>query len=540
MQIRDPDSVESSSGMPPAPAPAAPLTGAAYAPVAPSVAALSDDALLLEALLGAAGEGCSVSSSPSSDRFVDQVVANGGGIVLIDAASVTVSLRSFVVMLREQFPQLVLLVAGSAQAQGQIAGQIADGTVFRFVHKPASSQRLRLFLEAAARRHAGASTAELRALVPPENSPAPSGTAGGRQGLIVGGSVLGALAILAIAWAFMHGRTTAPTDSAAAGAGADGNAVMPASTGTAMPAPGPAGAPAPAPAEIPPPSPHDAPAHDAAALAAPGRDAALEAAQRTAQGARAEQLALYLQLARKRISSGALVQPADDNALSYLESARALAPADPEVRATAAAMGEALVGQFRGAIEARDPVQARHWLAACNDLHLPGSHLAQLNAQLAQLEASLQQRSSPADSAQVREVPAASTPQPAPAAAAEPPPALAAAAAPSPAVPAPAVAPSAATAAPEVVSESALKRVSFVAPSYPRAALERNISGWVDLEFTVTPEGSVTDVEVTAAEPHDTFERVAKIAMQSCRYQPVLRNGVAVAQRARMRVRFKP
>jgi len=84
-----------------------------------------------------------------------------------------------------------------------------------------------------------------------------------------------------------------------------------------------------------------------------------------------------------------------------------------------------------------------------------------------------------------------------------------------------------------------LTRVQFVAPTYPAEALNRYISGWVDLEFTVTPEGKVADIEVLAAEPSGVFERAARSALARSRYQPQTRDGVPVAQRARIRERFR-
>jgi periplasmic protein TonB len=90
------------------------------------------------------------------------------------------------------------------------------------------------------------------------------------------------------------------------------------------------------------------------------------------------------------------------------------------------------------------------------------------------------------------------------------------------------------------VPESTLTRVQFVSPTYPEEALSRNISGWVDLEFTVTAEGKVTDIAVVAGEPSGVFDRAARTALARSRYQPVTRDGVPVAQRVRIRVRFKP
>jgi periplasmic protein TonB len=62
----------------------------------------------------------------------------------------------------------------------------------------------------------------------------------------------------------------------------------------------------------------------------------------------------------------------------------------------------------------------------------------------------------------------------------------------------------------------------------------------VELEFTVTPAGDVSDIKIQAAEPRGVFERAAISALSQSRYRPVERDGVAIAQRARVRLRFQP
>lgn len=531
-----------------------------------AIVALSDDALLLEALTGAADEAASVSSSPSMDRFIDQLVANGAGIALIDAACVAPSLRSFLITLREQFPQLLLLVVGSAQVQSQIAAQIADGIVFRFVHKPASSQRLRLFLDAAVRQQLSpVSAGTTDAGTAPAGPEHPEPATGGRRGRMLGvvGAIAAALALAAWFIAHRNDRTEPVAASIAPPEPASEPSAPAAPPATPAAAPGASAAPE---------TSQKLPIQPGAAPDSSARDTALERAQRAAQGARADQLAVYLQLANKRLASGALIEPADDSARSYLDSAVALAPDDPEVRAASLALGEAMITRFRHALAAGDAADAQRWLAACSSYHIGSATLAQLTAQLQQL----QELQTSASTAPARELPPVAAPpspaapaaspaptgSPAPGVPAAPAPPAVADSTPAAAVPAageaPAVAapvapvaaaapaPPTAHAAPgddgaaTVVNESALKRVAFVAPTYPADALDRNIGGWVDLEFTVTAQGTVTDVQVTGAEPRNTFESAARSALERCRYQPVLRNGTPVAQRARIRVRFTP
>jgi hypothetical protein len=199
MHLRDPESVESAAHAAPQGVIVPPPPAAATPPSCPIVA-LSDDPLLLEALTFAAVDSSTLSSAPSADRFIDQLVAKGAGIALIDAASVNTPLKGFLAALREQFPQLLLLLTGSAQLQSQLSAQIADGTIFRFVHKPASSQRLRLFIDAGMRKLAMA----------PEDTrtTAPTPPAGGRSTLALLGLSIAVLIAGALGWLFWHHTAT--------------------------------------------------------------------------------------------------------------------------------------------------------------------------------------------------------------------------------------------------------------------------------------------------------------------------------------------
>ena len=88
------------------------------------------------------------------------------------------------------------------------------------------------------------------------------------------------------------------------------------------------------------------------------------------------------------------------------------------------------------------------------------------------------------------------------------------------------------------IPASALKISTYVAPEFPQRASERNITGWVDVEFTVQPDGSVANVRATAGQPSGTFDNAAVDAVRRWRFRPVERDGEVVAQRARLRIRF--
>jgi hypothetical protein len=345
---------------------------------ASTIVALSDDPVLLEALEGAAQAHAAVIISPSADRFVDQLVANAASVAVIDASSVPPPLKPFIAVLREQFPHLLLILAGPAQLQHQFTAQIDDGTIFRFAHKPASSQRLKLFIDAALRSQQPAPTlaGSFASYIP---APAPSYGKTRRVVLAVLSAVV--LAAIVIAW-----RVSAPTPPPP----------QPLAAATAV-APIPVGAPvAPpvqhvAPERAPAPEPRASRAVSNAAAPAPALAAAapapLPAATPVAESdTHAAQLASDLQLARARLADGVLIDPPEDSARSYLESARALSPNDAQLREVSVALGEALIAKFRRAMAGGDVAAAQRWLQACSDYKINPATLSALSAQFAQLQ----------------------------------------------------------------------------------------------------------------------------------------------------------
>jgi TonB family protein len=89
-----------------------------------------------------------------------------------------------------------------------------------------------------------------------------------------------------------------------------------------------------------------------------------------------------------------------------------------------------------------------------------------------------------------------------------------------------------------IIDAATLKRDKYVAPRYPAVAQRKGIDGWVELEFTVATNGTVKDLAVYRAEPAETFDEAAIKAVSQWHYQPIVRDGRAVEQRARLRLRF--
>ena len=65
-------------------------------------------------------------------------------------------------------------------------------------------------------------------------------------------------------------------------------------------------------------------------------------------------------------------------------------------------------------------------------------------------------------------------------------------------------------------------------PDYPPSALRRELEGWVQVQFTITPTGSVKDAVVVDAEPKDVFDDEALKAIVRWRYNPKVEDGAAV------------
>ena len=67
-----------------------------------------------------------------------------------------------------------------------------------------------------------------------------------------------------------------------------------------------------------------------------------------------------------------------------------------------------------------------------------------------------------------------------------------------------------------------------VPPDYPPRALSRNIEGWVQVRFTISPTGTVKDAKVIAAEPPGLFDDAALKSIARWRYNPKVEGGQAV------------
>jgi TonB family protein len=88
------------------------------------------------------------------------------------------------------------------------------------------------------------------------------------------------------------------------------------------------------------------------------------------------------------------------------------------------------------------------------------------------------------------------------------------------------------------VPASALKIATYVAPMFPPRADERNIEGWVDIEFTVGTDGKTRNVVVTDASHETMFRREATDAVAKWQFEPRMFMGRAIEQTSYTRIRF--
>jgi len=91
---------------------------------------------------------------------------------------------------------------------------------------------------------------------------------------------------------------------------------------------------------------------------------------------------------------------------------------------------------------------------------------------------------------------------------------------------------------PRVAQQGEVIPVVQVPPQYPRRALLSNIEGFVTMEFTIKPDGSVTDIDVVAAKPPGIFNAAAVTALRRWKFKPKIVDGQAVEQRALQSINF--
>jgi len=188
---------------------------------------------------------------------------------------------------------------------------------------------------------------------------------------------------------------------------------------------------------------------------------------------------------RDRLSEGKLIDPPGDSAKDMLSKLSAAAPNRPEVEELSRSLATKLTDRSKQAMAAKAFDRSAQLLAAARDV---GGRYEEASISAAERELTAAREQNAAQNS--------------------------------------------------IVSAASLKRTRTVNPSYPESARKRGTEGWVELAFTVMPNGTVEDVQVRNSSPADVFDDAATRAIRQWRFEPILRNGEAVSQRAMVRLRF--
>jgi periplasmic protein TonB len=84
-----------------------------------------------------------------------------------------------------------------------------------------------------------------------------------------------------------------------------------------------------------------------------------------------------------------------------------------------------------------------------------------------------------------------------------------------------------------------LKRLKYVPPEFPSKALAQRVSGAVTIEYIVDTNGDPRDVRVVEATPPGVFDHAAISAVKHWHYEPVVANGAPVEVPVRTAIRFE-
>ena len=193
-------------------------------------------------------------------------------------------------------------------------------------------------------------------------------------------------------------------------------------------------------------------------------------------------IAEELSIATRLRERGLLMEPPGENAFDRLLELKARSPESEPIRAEQQRLAFALLERARTALAANDLESADRFLKATDAL-IPGMNTTRI----------LQQQ---VDDARAQ------------------------------------------AAANTVIQAALLPRRREVSANYPLDARRNGIEGWVDVEFTITPSGDTANLLVREADPREVFEKAALDAVKHWKFEPIMKNGEAIAQRAVLRVRF--
>jgi len=212
---------------------------------------------------------------------------------------------------------------------------------------------------------------------------------------------------------------------------------------------------------------------------------------------------------RAAINSGALLDPANDNARTRLQSLRQAGGKNPLVNAVQREVQASLIAH------AGDSGRSQQWDAAQRFLTAAADYgtTPELTDAKKQLQSLIDQSAQRAAAAAAAATAAANQ----------------AAASPSASAPVNAAAP----------SFLAAKPIKPLNVDYPKDALDRKVSGYVIVEFLLSAKGTASDMTVVESSPSQIFDDAAKAAVSHGRYDTQGLGPTQKPMRARLRISFK-
>ncbi len=215
--------------------------------------------------------------------------------------------------------------------------------------------------------------------------------------------------------------------------------------------------------------------------------AAINGLQRDLNSARTQQVPQkpeqpqYLELAQSRLAQGKLTDPDNDSALFYVAQLRAADPKNSGLAPISAALQSQILDRARASLDAGDVdkaealLQKAAGLGAASDLDAMSDKIRQRRAGAEMLQ----------------------------------------------------------------MPEQSLTRANKLEVQYPARALQSNTEGWVELSYTVGPDGKVSNIKVLNAAPPRTFESSATSAVSHLRYRPLIKGGKAIAVGTQVRIVYR-
>jgi TonB family protein len=381
---------------------------------------LTGDETFLQTLREAIGGARRLWHVPSADKVSDLLVAGEVGILVLDVLALNEASSVFVGQIKRQFPDLVIVVAGNRDAETSLAGLISAGMVYRFIHKPMSPGRAKLFVDAAVKKYD--EQRRLIAATPPIKRSSRS-----HRGVLIGAAIAALSVIVIAAWATFRnaGHAAGPAQSAGIAHNSVSDSPELARAAAALAAnrlTDPAGDNAlelysQAQAR----NPADAAARtglaevherllaraenalleerldEAAAAIETARKSGVESGRiafltaqlaKSRQQVKAAQAAVHvrselkpdedkvtplLKLAMQRIDEGSLIDPEGDSAIFYVQEALQLDPNSNAAQEAENTLAMRLLTEARGAIDRRDFTHAAGWLEAAKGVAAPAN-----------------------------------------------------------------------------------------------------------------------------------------------------------------------